>query len=199
MTFAVYNCGWVWFIGPKRNFACDELWMDDECRNRSFTFSNISYFSPVLLMQMPKIMPNTSFESRFALTKIFADITERHGRIILIISICALQECYGAARLNVENSFIDYFQEDTEIYQGMKVIDQKLGGTTPLDLIVQLEKSELKHRRKKRKAQMLKNWKMKKSLIPLKKNLRNQPVKHNTGSLQRKWSKLKKFMITSTD
>ena len=39
---------------------------------------------PVLLMQMPKIMPNTSFESRFALTKIFADITERHGRLSLI-------------------------------------------------------------------------------------------------------------------
>ena len=98
---------------------------------------------PVLLMQMPKIMPNTSFESRFALTKIFADITERHGRTILVISICALTlSVIGAARLNVENSFIDYFQEDTEIYQGMKVIDQQLGGTTPLDLIVQLEKSE---------------------------------------------------------
>ena len=98
---------------------------------------------PVLLMQMPKIMPNTSFESRFALTKIFADITERHGRTILVVSICALIiSVIGAARLNVENSFIDYFQEDTEIYQGMKVIDQQLGGTTPLDLIVQLEKSE---------------------------------------------------------
>ncbi len=98
---------------------------------------------PVLLMQMPKIMPNTSFESRFALTKIFADITERHGRSILVISICALIiSVIGATRLNVENSFIDYFQEDTEIYQGMKVIDQQLGGTTPLDLIVQLEKSE---------------------------------------------------------
>jgi len=98
---------------------------------------------PVLLMQMPKIMPNTSFESRFALTKIFADITERHGRTILVVSICALIiSVIGAARLNVENSFIDYFQDDTEIYQGMKVIDQQLGGTTPLDLIVQLEKSE---------------------------------------------------------
>ncbi|MBS1254503.1 MAG: hypothetical protein MAG581_00298 [Deltaproteobacteria bacterium] len=98
---------------------------------------------PVLLMQMPKIMPNTSFESRFALTKIFADITERHGRTILIISVVALiLSIIGASKLNVENSFIDYFKENTEIYQGMKVIDQQLGGTTPLDLIVQLEKSE---------------------------------------------------------
>ena len=37
----------------------------------------------------------------------------------------------ACSRLVVENSFIDYFKQSTEIYQGMKVIDQKLGGTTP--------------------------------------------------------------------
>ncbi|MCK4874825.1 MAG: efflux RND transporter permease subunit, partial [Sulfurimonas sp.] len=35
-----------------------------------------------------------------------------------------------------ENSFIDYFKKDTQIYQGMAVIDQKLGGTSPLDIIL---------------------------------------------------------------
>jgi len=43
--------------------------------------------------------------------------------------------------LEVENSFIDYFKKSTEIYQGMKVIDQKLGGTTPLDVLVDLAES----------------------------------------------------------
>ena len=63
---------------------------------------------------------------------------------VVLTKVCALIiSVIGATRLNVENSFIDYFQEDTEIYQGMKVIDQQLGGTTPLDLIVQLEKSEV--------------------------------------------------------
>ncbi|MDZ7829477.1 MAG: efflux RND transporter permease subunit [Halofilum sp. (in: g-proteobacteria)] len=42
----------------------------------------------------------------------------------------------GALRLTVENRFIDYFHEDTEIYQGMLLIDQKLGGTTPLDVVL---------------------------------------------------------------
>ena len=98
---------------------------------------------PVLLMQMPKALPNTSFESRFALTKIFADITERHGTKIIFISVIALiLSIAGAARLNVENSFIDYFKESTEIYQGMKLIDQQLGGTTPLDVVVSLEQGE---------------------------------------------------------
>ena len=43
---------------------------------------------------------------------------------------------YGATKLKVENSFVDYFKKDTEIYQGMKLIDDKLGGTTPLDIII---------------------------------------------------------------
>jgi len=95
---------------------------------------------PVLLMQMPKVMPNTSFESRFALTKIFADLTEKYGNSILLVSIGALiVSLVGATKLTVENSFIDYFKESTEIYQGMKMIDRELGGTTPLDLVVNLE------------------------------------------------------------
>ena len=98
---------------------------------------------PVLMMQVPKAMPNTSFESRFALTKYFADITERHGKSILIISVVALiMSILGALKLNVENSFIDYFRENTEIYQGMKTIDQQLGGTTSLDVVINLEQSE---------------------------------------------------------
>ena len=38
---------------------------------------------------------------------------------------------YGLSKLKVENSFINYFDNDTEIYKGMKHIDEKLGGTTP--------------------------------------------------------------------
>ena len=48
----------------------------------------------------------------------------------------------GGTRLMVENSFIDYFKESTEIYQGLKVIDQKLGGTTTLDVVLNFEDDE---------------------------------------------------------
>ena len=50
--------------------------------------------------------------------------------IIIILSI------YGISKLEVENSFINYFNKKTEIYQGMKLIDEKLGGTTPLEIIL---------------------------------------------------------------
>ena len=43
---------------------------------------------------------------------------------------------FGITKLEVENSFINYFDEKTEIYKGMKLIDDKLGGTTPFDVIL---------------------------------------------------------------
>ncbi|MCK4423780.1 MAG: MMPL family transporter, partial [Candidatus Omnitrophica bacterium] len=42
----------------------------------------------------------------------------------------------GIFKLEVENSFINYFRKTTDIYQGMKFVDQNLGGTTPLDIII---------------------------------------------------------------
>ena len=50
--------------------------------------------------------------------------------IVIILSI------YGISKLEVENSFINYFNKNTEIYKGMKLIDEKLGGTTPLEVII---------------------------------------------------------------
>ena len=51
----------------------------------------------------------------------------------------------GISKLEVENSFINYFNKNTEIYKGMKLIDEKLGGTTPLEIILKFpEKVEVK-------------------------------------------------------
>ena len=48
----------------------------------------------------------------------------------------------GISKLEVENSFINYFDKDTEIYKGMKLIDEELGGTTPLEVIIKFPKTE---------------------------------------------------------
>ena len=41
--------------------------------------------------------------------------------------------------MNVENSFINYFKSNTEIYKGMKLIDNELGGTTPMDILIKFK------------------------------------------------------------
>ncbi len=57
-----------------------------------------------------------------------------------IIIICL--SIFGISKLEVENSFINYFDKQTEIYKGMKLIDEKLGGTTPLEVILKFPKKD---------------------------------------------------------
>ena len=54
------------------------------------------------------------------------------GSTILIVIFSMV----GISKLEVENSFINYFDKETEIYKGMKKIDDDLGGTTPLNIIL---------------------------------------------------------------
>ncbi|MCH7651920.1 MAG: RND family transporter [Nitrospinae bacterium] len=98
---------------------------------------------PAVLVQMPNLQPNKVFESRFALTRKLATLTERHGMAIVVASgVLAVVCVVGASRLIVENSFIDYFKSSTEIYQGMEIIDRQLGGTTPLDIVLLFDPDE---------------------------------------------------------
>ena len=95
----------------------------------------------LMLMKRDRHLPLQGTGS--SLTSGLAKLTERHGGLILVASIIAvLFSFFGIKRLEVENSFIDYFKKTTEIYQGMKVIDQHLGGTTPLDVVVEFDKGE---------------------------------------------------------
>jgi len=65
--------------------------------------------------------------------------------IFLITGIIIILSVIGISRLEVENSFINYFNKNTEIYKGMKLIDEKLGGTTPLEVILKFpDKAEIK-------------------------------------------------------
>ena len=93
---------------------------------------------PAGMMLFDKGAATNSTDNSAAFTTKFAWFTEHYGSLVLLIaaSLTALS-AYGISRLEVENRFIDYFRSDTEIYQGMEIIDTALGGTTPLDIIIQ--------------------------------------------------------------
>ncbi len=79
-----------------------------------------------------------------AVTRRLALAAERHGGWVLaaagaLLVVCAL----GVSRLTVENSFVDYFSEDTEIYRGLALIDRELGGTTPLEIVLDLDEDRI--------------------------------------------------------
>ncbi len=80
-------------------------------------------------------------DSKF--TKLLAETTLKHKSLIVLITIFIIfLSIFGISNLKVENSFINYFSKETEIYKGMKLIDEKLGGTTPLEVILKFPKEE---------------------------------------------------------
>jgi len=80
---------------------------------------------------------NIKEQNKSKITEILGNFSLNSKSIILITTFFViLLSVVGIARLEVENSFINYFNKKTEIYKGMKLIDDKLGGTTPLDIII---------------------------------------------------------------
>ena len=85
-------------------------------------------------------------ESAFArgITRGLALAAERRGGWVLAAAgVLLVVGALGASRLTVENSFVDYFSEDTEIYRGLALIDRELGGTTPLEVILDLDEDRI--------------------------------------------------------
>ena len=88
---------------------------------------------------------NTAFERYFSLTTLCAKIALNLRARKVVFAISALGLCvglWGISKLSVENSFIGYFKENTDIYKGMELIDNKLGGTVPLDIIISFKKDK---------------------------------------------------------
>ena len=98
---------------------------------------------PTLLSFVPSSNISLKEEKDSKVTKFLGNLSVNNknsifGVTIIIIALSIL----GISKLEVENSFINYFDKDTEIYKGMKLIDEELGGTTPLEVIIKFPKAE---------------------------------------------------------
>ncbi len=78
--------------------------------------------------------------------------------IFLVTGIVIILSIFGISKLEVENSFINYFNKNTEIYKGMKLIDEELGGTTPLEVILKFPKKEKKKEKKLPEDDEFEDW-----------------------------------------
>jgi predicted RND superfamily exporter protein len=115
----VINFGWMMSIGIVVAFVY------------SFTLF------PATLMLLKPGKPRERHDLTARITGFFAHIIRHHrARTLVIFSLLALIGISGTTLLTVENRFIDYYRKSTEIYQGMELIDRELGGTTPLEVIV---------------------------------------------------------------
>jgi hypothetical protein len=76
-------------------------------------------------------------ENKSIITNYLSKVAINNSKTIFFLTLLIVfLSIFGISKLEVENSFINYFNKDTEIYKGMKLIDDKLGGTTPLEIIL---------------------------------------------------------------
>lgn len=125
-------------ILPIINFG----WMMSAGITISLILTFLIFPSIVLLLKKTEGEDLQEASSRF--TTFLADFSYKHKKTILGATFAAIIFAVtGASQLFVENSFINYFKKDTEIYKGMEVIDQDLGGTTPLDVILAFKEKKV--------------------------------------------------------
>ena len=120
----VMDFGWMMTYGLLVSFALSFLLLP----------SLILVFNPKASVQIKEK------KSKFA--ELLAHISTQFPKLIYSLSVfLIIFSIYGISKLKVENSFINYFSSKTEIYKGMKNIDEKLGGTTPLEIILKFKKT----------------------------------------------------------
>ena len=96
---------------------------------------------PLIVSFFSKDEKNYSLNLSFL--KSFYPFAYKNSKYILGLNILIFFiSLYGITNLNVENSFIKYFKKNTEIYKGMYLIDNELGGTTPLDIILKFKNDD---------------------------------------------------------
>ncbi len=126
-------------IKPVMDFGLMMVW------GVGIAFVVTFFLFPAGLSQLDAGCPTKSsrdFTSRF--TRILSNlVANSKAAVFMTFGLLVVMMSYGISNLTVENRFIDYFKPSTEIYQGMYLIDRKLGGTTPLDVILDPEEGYL--------------------------------------------------------
>ena len=103
-----------------------------------FIFITSFTILPLLIFYFPKIEKSKTL--KFSILDKFSQISLKQANKIIIINFTIfIISIFGIYKLNVENSFINYFKSNTDIYKGMKLIDTELGGTTPIDILIQFK------------------------------------------------------------
>ena len=97
---------------------------------------------PSLLVILKRLQTKQEMDLTSRITKTLSQLVlSRQKEMVFVFALITVISAVGIAQLTAENQFIKAFKEDTEIFQGLTVIDTELGGTTPLDIIIEADPS----------------------------------------------------------
>ena len=69
-------------------------------------------------------------------------VNNKRLTIAIVVGMFVLN-IIGISQITVENRFIDYFKKTTDIYQGLELVDQELGGTVPLEVMLEVDPDQV--------------------------------------------------------
>ena len=128
-TFAAFSSLLISGIRPVIDFG----WMMSIGVTIALVLSFLAF--PMIMSLLPKAKI-AAHKTELGFTTALATFVERFGNHLLVsLVVFIVAAGFGVSKLSVENRFIDYFKESTEINQGLTLIDQELGGTIPLEII----------------------------------------------------------------
>jgi predicted RND superfamily exporter protein len=114
---------------------------------------------PTLLSFVPTKNMSIKKEQSSKITTFLGLISLNNKNIIFgLTGIVIILSVIGISKLEVENSFINYFNKNTEIYKGMKLIDEQLGGTTPLEVILKFPSKDKENKEKSSEDDEFEDW-----------------------------------------
>ena len=97
---------------------------------------------PSLLVLLKRLHTKQEMDLTSRITKTLSQLVlSRQKEMVFVFALIAAISAAGITQLTAENQFIKAFKKDTEIFQGLTVIDTELGGTTPLDIIIEADSS----------------------------------------------------------
>jgi predicted RND superfamily exporter protein len=106
----------------------------------AFIFAFTFFPAALMLLKPGKPIKMRNITGKFIRSLSIVIRRRRYSVVTVFMAVGGLS-IVGLSQLSVENRFIDYFKKNTEIYQGMELIDRELGGTTPLDVVIDAPKS----------------------------------------------------------
>lgn len=136
-TIAAFGSLTVSDIVPVEDFG----WM--MCLGIAIAFVVTFSFFPAALLLMGRAAPLVDFGKELGVTRVLSHLARWQSTAIVTIALVwSVAAIFGISRVSLDNRFVDYFQDDTDISQGMTYIDQHLGGTVPFDVVLKFEPFE---------------------------------------------------------
>ncbi len=136
-TILAFGSMMVSRIVPVEDFG----WM--MCLGICIAFVVTYLLFPSVILLLGQAPGSATLRDRIQVTMLMNRFCRRYSlQVVAVTGIAAIVAGYGLTQLTFDNRFVDYFDDDTDIHQGIVFIDRHLGGTVPFSVYLQFDAFE---------------------------------------------------------